>query len=87
MWKIILILLLTQDHSRSTGQTLPLQINPAYADPRAVTNTRISSDRNSNNKISVNKNPAYQDIHSIQTNTSVYENVQQTTIPVYETVM
>ena len=28
----------------------------------------------------------YQDIHSIQTNT-VYENVQQTPTPVYETVM
>ena len=37
--------------------------------------------------MSVNKNPAYQDIQSIQTNTLVYENVQQTTTPVYETVM
>ena len=87
MWKIIIILLLTQDHSRSTGQTLPLQINPAYDDPRTITNTRISSVRNSNKKILVNKNPAYQDIHSIQTNTPVCENVQQTTTPVYENVM
>ena len=80
-------MLLTQDHSRSTGQTLPLQINPAYDDPRTITNTRIFSDRNSNKKISVNKNPAYQDIHSIQTNTPDYENVQQITTPVYETLM
>ena len=57
--------------SGSTGQVLPLQTNPAYDDPRAVT----SSDRNSNKKISVNKNPAYQDINSIQTNTPAYENV------------
>ena len=64
-----------------------LQINPAYDDRRTITNTRISSDRNYNKKISVNKNPAYQDIHSIQTNTHVYENVQQTITPVYETVM
>ena len=71
-------------HSGSTGQVLPLQTNPAYDDPRAVTNT---SDRNSNKKISVNKNPAYQDIHFIQTNTPDYENIQQTTTPDYETVM
>ena len=44
-------------------------------DPRAVTDTKISRDRNSNKKISVNKNPTYQDIHSIQTNTPVYETV------------
>ena len=57
--------------SGSTGQILPLQTNPAYDDPRAVT----SSDRNSNTKISVNKNPAYQDIHSIQNDTPVYDSV------------
>ena len=50
------------------------------ADRGIATNTRISSDRNSNKKISVNKNPPYQVIHSIQTNT-FYENVQQTTTP------
>ena len=55
-------------------------------DPRAVTDTKISSDRNSNKKISVNKNPAYQDIRCIQTNTPAYENVQQTTTPNYENV-
>ena len=57
--------------SGSTGQILPLQTNPVYDVPRAVT----SSDRDSNRKISVNKNPAYQDIHSIQTNTPVYDSV------------
>ena len=51
-----------------TGQELPLQTN-VYDIPIAVT----SSDRNS--KISVNKNPAYQDIHSIQTDTPVYDSV------------
>ena len=47
-------------------------MNPAYDDPITVTNTRIFSDRNSNKKILVNKNPAYQDIQSIQPNTLVY---------------
>ena len=61
--------------SDSPEQVLPSQINPAYADPQAVTNTGISSDRNSNKKILVNKNPAYQDIHFIQTNSSGYETV------------
>ena len=51
-----------------TGQELPLQTN-VYDIPIAVT----SSDRNS--KISVNKNPAYQDIQSIQTDTPVYDSV------------
>ena len=37
--------------------------------------------------MSVNENPAYQDIHSIQTNTPVYDTVQQTTTPIYDTVM
>ena len=62
--------------SESTGQVLPLQTNPAYDVPRDVTNTRISSDRNSNKKISVNKNPAYQDIHFIQTNTPDYDTLR-----------
>ena len=52
-----------------------------------ATNTKIHSDRNSNINISVNKNPPYQDIHSIQTNTPDYENVQQTTTPVNETLV
>ena len=52
--------------SGSTGQVLPLQTNPVYDVPIAVT----PSDRNS--KVSVNKNPAYQDIHSIQTNIPDY---------------
>ena len=56
--------------SESTGQVLS---NPAYDDRGIVNNTRISSDRNSNKKISVNKNPAYQDIHSIQAKTPDYE--------------
>ena len=55
--------------SGSIGQVLPLRTNPVYDVPIAVT----SSDRNS--KILVNKNPAYQDIHSIQTNTPVYDSV------------
>ena len=61
--------------SESPGQVQNLQINPAYDDPRTITNIRISSDRNSNKKISVNKNPAYQDIHSLQTNTPDYESL------------
>ena len=32
-------------------------------------------------------NPPYQDIHSIQTNTPDYENLQQTTTPVNETLV
>ena len=58
--------------SESTGQVLS---NPAYDDCGTVNNTRISSDGNSNKKISVNKNPAYQDIHSVQTNTPDYDTV------------
>ena len=52
--------------SESTRQVLPLRTNPVCDVPINVT----SSDRNS--KISVNKNPAYQDIHSIQTNIPDY---------------
>ena len=58
----------------------------------------IANERSFNHRVLLNKNPAYQDIHSIQTNTPVYEtvqqiaipgyeNVQQTTTPVYETLM
>ena len=55
--------------SESTGQVLPLQTNPVYDVPIAVTSSDINS------KISVNKNPAYQDIHSIQTYTPFYDSV------------
>ena len=52
------------------------------ADRGIATITKISSTsvRNSNEEISVNKNPPH---HSLQTNTggTVYENVQQATTP------
>ena len=50
-----------------------------------ATITKISSDRNANKKVLVNKNPPYQDVYSIQTNTG-YENEQQAT-PFDETLM
>ena len=68
------------------GQSLSVQTNPAYADPRDITNTIISSERSFNHRVLLNKNPAYQDIHSIQTNTPVYETIQQTA-SVYLTVI
>ena len=66
-----------------SGQSVPVQTNPAYVDPRDITNTIISSEIRFNHKVLLSKNPAYQDIHSIQTNTSVYDTVRQTTAPVY----
>ena len=65
-------------------QSVSVQTNPAYADPR---DTIILSERSFNHRVLLSKNPAYQDIHSIQTNTPVYDTVRQTTAPVYLTVI
>ena len=67
--------------------SVPVQTNPAYADPRDITKTIIPSERSFNHRVLLSKNPAYQDIHSIQTNTPVYDTVRQTTAPVYLTVI
>ena len=74
------------EHYIFLGQSLSVETNPAYADPRDITNTIIANERSFNHRVLLNKNPAYQNIHSIQTNASVYETVQQTTTPVYENV-
>ena len=76
-----IIIIIIGFNLESIGQVPHLQIN-------AYTDTVISSERSFNHRVLLNKNPAYQDIHSIhiQTNTPVYEHVQQTTTPVYETV-
>ena len=74
------------EHYIFSGKSLSVETNPAYADPRDITNTIISSERSFNHRVLLNKNPAYQDIHSIQANTPGYATIQQTTTPVYENV-
>ena len=77
---IIILILYSRIHkiSGNTNYFVLTEINyivicSGSADRRIVTNTTLSCDRNSK-KISDDKNPLHQDIHSIQTN-SLYENV------------